>query len=281
MPLIMGISDRVYCLELGGVIAEGDARRGAQRSRGHRQLPGHRRAGHRAERCGGRGAAGDRPGRPGGCVGGRGRQRLVRLTSCAAVVVGRGHTDGHVPTWGDPVPGRRGAVRCRGPRGVGAGRRDADPRAGRTALPGCRGRGGAERGPAPARPARGPSRLEADRRRGRLRRGARPGAAHRGAGPHPRGHGIVAVELRAGGHAGRCRPRVPRAPRSTTGGGGCARRPGRGASGVATRRLVRRRRPVRHRRMRVLGDRQQRHGAASISSARNRSRWPRAQSPGR
>ena len=34
MPLIMGISDRVYCLELGRVIAEGDPERGAQRPRG-------------------------------------------------------------------------------------------------------------------------------------------------------------------------------------------------------------------------------------------------------
>ena len=34
MPLIMGISDRVYCLELGRVIAEGAPDDGAQRPGG-------------------------------------------------------------------------------------------------------------------------------------------------------------------------------------------------------------------------------------------------------
>ena len=39
MPMVMSISDRIYCLEAGLVIAEGDARRGAQRSRGDRLVP--------------------------------------------------------------------------------------------------------------------------------------------------------------------------------------------------------------------------------------------------
>ena len=50
MPLIMSISDRVYCLELGQVISEGVPVRGAQRPGGDRQLPRHRRAGHRPQR---------------------------------------------------------------------------------------------------------------------------------------------------------------------------------------------------------------------------------------
>jgi hypothetical protein len=49
MPLIMGISDRVYCLEAGKVIAEGAPGRARQPSR-DRQLPRHRRAGHQPER---------------------------------------------------------------------------------------------------------------------------------------------------------------------------------------------------------------------------------------
>ena len=39
MPLIMGISDRVYCLEVGRVIAEGITDRRPQRRQGDRQLP--------------------------------------------------------------------------------------------------------------------------------------------------------------------------------------------------------------------------------------------------
>ncbi len=50
MPLIMGISDRVYCLDLGRVIAHGVPERGAQQPRRHRQLPRHRRTRHRTQR---------------------------------------------------------------------------------------------------------------------------------------------------------------------------------------------------------------------------------------
>ena len=50
MPLIMGISDRVYCLEAGPVIAEGDPSTVRNRPAGDRQLPRHRRAGHRPQR---------------------------------------------------------------------------------------------------------------------------------------------------------------------------------------------------------------------------------------
>ncbi len=50
MPLIMSISDRVYCLELGPGHRRGRPRRGAQRPGGDRQLPRHRRAGHRPQR---------------------------------------------------------------------------------------------------------------------------------------------------------------------------------------------------------------------------------------
>ena len=52
MPLIMGISDRVYCLELGEVIAEGtpdEVRNDPPSS----PLPRHRRTGHRPQRRGG------------------------------------------------------------------------------------------------------------------------------------------------------------------------------------------------------------------------------------
>ena len=50
MPLIMGISDRVYCLELGQIIADGGPERGPQRPRGRRLLPRHRRTGDRPQR---------------------------------------------------------------------------------------------------------------------------------------------------------------------------------------------------------------------------------------
>ena len=50
MPLIMGISDRVYCLETGARHRRRAARRRAQRPRRHRQLPRHRRARHRPQR---------------------------------------------------------------------------------------------------------------------------------------------------------------------------------------------------------------------------------------
>jgi ABC-type branched-subunit amino acid transport system ATPase component len=52
MPLIMSISDRVYCLELGEVIAEG-ARRRPPRPARRRGVPRHRRTGHRPQRRGG------------------------------------------------------------------------------------------------------------------------------------------------------------------------------------------------------------------------------------
>ena len=45
MPVIMGISDRVYCLEAGRDAVRRHARRGAQRPARHRVLPRHRRAG--------------------------------------------------------------------------------------------------------------------------------------------------------------------------------------------------------------------------------------------
>ena len=50
MPLIMSMSDRVYCLELGTVIAEGDPSTRAQRPEGHRQLPRHGRTHDRPQR---------------------------------------------------------------------------------------------------------------------------------------------------------------------------------------------------------------------------------------
>ena len=40
MPLVMSVSDRVYCLEAGLVIAEGNPGAGARRPAGDRQLPG-------------------------------------------------------------------------------------------------------------------------------------------------------------------------------------------------------------------------------------------------
>ena len=49
MPLIMGISDRVYCLELGAVIAEGAPDEVRNDPARHRQLPRHRRTGHRPQ----------------------------------------------------------------------------------------------------------------------------------------------------------------------------------------------------------------------------------------
>ena len=50
MPLIMGISDRVYCLEAGSVIAEGAPGDRPQQPTGDRQLPRHGRARHQPER---------------------------------------------------------------------------------------------------------------------------------------------------------------------------------------------------------------------------------------
>ena len=49
MPLIMSISDRVYCLEAGSVIAEGDTGSGPQRSPRDCELPRHRRSGNRPQ----------------------------------------------------------------------------------------------------------------------------------------------------------------------------------------------------------------------------------------
>ena len=50
MPLIMGISDRVYCLEAGNRHRRGRTGHGARQPPGHRQLSRHRRAGHQPER---------------------------------------------------------------------------------------------------------------------------------------------------------------------------------------------------------------------------------------
>ena len=50
MPLIMGISDRVYCLELGADHRPRRTRRGPQRPGGRRLLPRRRRTGHRPQR---------------------------------------------------------------------------------------------------------------------------------------------------------------------------------------------------------------------------------------
>ena len=50
MPLIMGISDRVYCLEAGTGHLRGPAGRRARQSPGDRQLPRYRRARHQPER---------------------------------------------------------------------------------------------------------------------------------------------------------------------------------------------------------------------------------------
>ena len=44
MPLVMQVSDRVYCLEAGNVIAEGSPDAGAPRPTRRRELPRHRRA---------------------------------------------------------------------------------------------------------------------------------------------------------------------------------------------------------------------------------------------
>ena len=49
MPLIMSISDRVYCLEVGRVIAEGCPAE-VRHDPGRRELPRRRRAGHRTQR---------------------------------------------------------------------------------------------------------------------------------------------------------------------------------------------------------------------------------------
>ena len=50
MPLIMSISDRVYCLEVGRVIAEGDPATVRHDPKVDRQLPRRRRTRHRAQR---------------------------------------------------------------------------------------------------------------------------------------------------------------------------------------------------------------------------------------
>ena len=50
MPFVMSISDRVYCLETGTIIAEGPPDAGAPRPAGHRLVPRHRRAGDPALR---------------------------------------------------------------------------------------------------------------------------------------------------------------------------------------------------------------------------------------
>ncbi len=50
MPLVMSISDRIYCLETGRVISCGTPGRGAPRPARHRLVPRHRRARHRPER---------------------------------------------------------------------------------------------------------------------------------------------------------------------------------------------------------------------------------------
>ena len=51
MPFVMSISDRVYCLETGTIIAEGPPDRGAPRPPRRRLVPRHRRAGDPALRC--------------------------------------------------------------------------------------------------------------------------------------------------------------------------------------------------------------------------------------
>ena len=55
MPLIMSISDRVYCLEVGQVIAEGIPYEVRHDPKVDRELPRSRRAGDRRERCRGSG----------------------------------------------------------------------------------------------------------------------------------------------------------------------------------------------------------------------------------
>ncbi|GIS99363.1 MAG: hypothetical protein CM1200mP26_10760 [Acidimicrobiales bacterium] len=50
MPMIMALSDRVYCLEAGQVIAGGPPRRRPQQPHGGGQLPRHRSASHRSFR---------------------------------------------------------------------------------------------------------------------------------------------------------------------------------------------------------------------------------------
>ena len=52
MPLIMSISDRVYCLEIGRVIAEGVPDDVRNDPKVDRELPRHRRARHRPQRRG-------------------------------------------------------------------------------------------------------------------------------------------------------------------------------------------------------------------------------------
>ena len=75
MPLIMSISDHVYCLEAGLVIAQRRPGERASRSERHRQLPRHRRAGDRPQQqCPDRGVA-----RPGG------RERMKGASDSAPV----------------------------------------------------------------------------------------------------------------------------------------------------------------------------------------------------
>ena len=51
MPVIMAISDRVYCLEAGRIIAAAAARRGPPRPARDRVVPRHRPPGHQPQRA--------------------------------------------------------------------------------------------------------------------------------------------------------------------------------------------------------------------------------------